>query len=145
MMASGCLVLPHSRGGLKRSFWRCNFAQPMQPGRSEGSSTLPTQRGMCPDPELLSHLGTAPCVHAPTHTKPQKASSSLQPANNCFRRSPRFLRIPPGSSCSGESADVPQLPANIKSTWDLELLVASQHHLQGLFARMNHSGLQQAN
>lgn len=72
MMASGCLVLPRSRGRLKKSFWRCNFAQPTQRGRTEGSGTLQhAWRRMCPDPELLSHLDTPHRTHAPIHTTPK--------------------------------------------------------------------------
>lgn len=129
-MASGCLILPHRRREVERSFWRCNSAQPMQPGRGEGSRTLlHTQR--CSDPELLSCLPTAPI-----HTEPR-----------CFiqQTAPHPLRTPP------QSLGNPLMPpsslqtlGHIKSTWDLELPAASQHPVQGLFVRMNHSGLWRA-
>lgn len=145
MMASGCLVLPHSRRGLKRSFWSCNFARPMQPRRSEGSSTLCPLRCMCPDPALLSHLGTPRCLgqpHAPMHAKPKRL---IQPS-----ASKQLLALcgPLHDPCAlGNPLMFPSSPRTllyIKSTWDLQLLVASQHPVQGLLTRMNHSGPWQA-
>lgn len=75
MMARGCLVLPHSRGRLERSFWECNFAQFMHSGRGERNYSW--HRDACA--QILSSAGHIARDRQPLPSLLNpNASSSLQ-------------------------------------------------------------------
>lgn len=113
----------------------------MQPGRGEGNSTPGTQRCLCPDPELnWAHCqGQAP---APILTKP-KCLIQTSASTEIFLCGPLHQPCALGNPLVFPS--FPQTLLHIKSTWDLEILAASQHPVQRLFPRMNHSESWQAN